>query len=192
MNLVLKFKAFRMGGKKLEPLKRPPESARDGNSEFKDHRPEEGNLHSLPSHTGKMNSPWQMLFTGTEAFSERGKGAGIREGGNGIGLPTFADKRLLESFPVRKNAELKEYFKKSEISDLPDEIEDRLNEIFALTRSLLRSTVGPLNTGFIQNDVLLEKALWKVHGLLPLPMRLIVGKKRFIQLLLDNRDHLIP
>ncbi len=101
-----------------------------------------------------------------------------------------SDQRLLESFRMRKNAEWKEYWKYSEISNSPDGDEEKLGEVFALTRRLLVHTVGPLNDRFIQNDALLEKALGKVHKHLPLPVRLILWKKRYIQFILTNRERL--
>ncbi len=99
-------------------------------------------------------------------------------------------KRLLESFRMRKNAEWKEYWKQSEISNFPDGDEDKLREVFVLTRRLLIENVGSLNDRFIQNDALLEKALGKVHRHLPLPVRLILWKKKYIHFILTNRERL--
>jgi len=69
---------------------------------------------------------------------------------------------------------------------------DNLREVFALTRRLLIDKVGPLNDRLVQDDALLEKALGKVHKFLPLPVRLILWKKRYIQFILTNRDRLTP
>ena len=104
----------------------------------------------------------------------------------------MADQRLLESFRMRKNAEWKESWRRSEISNFPDEDADNLKEVFALTRRLLINKVGPLNDRLVQDDTLLEKALGEVHKFLPLPVRLILWKKRYIQFILTNRDRLIP
>jgi hypothetical protein len=104
----------------------------------------------------------------------------------------MADQRLLESFRMRKNAECKESWRRSEISNFPDGDGDNLREVFALTRRLLINNVGPLNDRLVQDDALLEKALGKVHKFLPLPVRLILWKKRYIQFILTNRDLLTP
>ena len=120
------------------------------------------------------------------------KKSASREATNKSDHLIMADQRLLESFRMRKNAEWKEYWKQSEISNFPDGDEEQLREVFALTRSLLVSTVGPLNDQIIQNDGVLEGALGKVHKHLPLPVRLVLWKKKYIQFILTNRERLIP
>lgn len=186
------------------PLKAPQESTPNENFEFKNPKPGERNPSTLRGSGGKTSGSLQILTNDPKTISEKEEisfpvqskpegETGLREDGNGLAYQsTMANKKLLESFTIRKIAELKECSRYSEISSFPDGVEDPLKEIFALTRRLLRSTVGPLNTAFIQNDLLLEKALWKVHGLLPLSTRLIIGRKRFIELFLDNREHLLP
>ena len=103
-----------------------------------------------------------------------------------------ADRRLLESFWTRKNVEREENCRKSEISNVPAGDEEGLREVFSLTRRLLVDSAGPLNDRFIQNDTLLEKALGTVHKHLPLPVRLGLWKKKYIQFILTNRERLIP
>ena len=102
------------------------------------------------------------------------------------------DQRLLESFRMRKNIERKENCRKSEISNVSNRDEEQLQEVFSLTRRLLVNSAGPLNDRFIQNDTLLERALGKVHKHLPLPVRLALWKKKYIQFILTNRERLIP
>jgi len=103
-----------------------------------------------------------------------------------------ADQRLLESFWTRKNAERKECYRQSGISKASNGDQERLQEVFSLTRKLLVGNAGPLNERFIRNDTLLEKALGKIHKHLPLPVRLALWKKKYIQFILTNRERLIP
>ena len=93
---------------------------------------------------------------------------------------------------MRKNIERKENCRKSEISNVSNRDEEQLQEVFSLTRRLLVNSAGPLNDRFIQNDTLLERALGKVHKHLPLPVRLALWKKKYIQFILTNRERLIP
>ena len=106
--------------------------------------------------------------------------------------PAAADRRLLESFWTRKIAEREECCWQSGISNVSDGDQKQFREVFFLTRRLLLSSAGPLNDRFIQNDILLEKALGEIHKHLPLPVRLALWKKRYIQFMLTNRERLIP
>lgn len=103
-----------------------------------------------------------------------------------------ADQRLLDSFRMRKNAEWRECWKRDEILNLPYGNEEKLREVFALTRRLLSDAVGRVSDRLIRDDSLLESALVEVHKRLPLPVRLILPKKRYIELLMANRERLLP
>jgi hypothetical protein len=105
---------------------------------------------------------------------------------------TSAVQKLLDSFPIRKNAELTEYVRRSEWDEPKDQAEDQMGEIFALTKKTLSKIAGPLNFRLIRDNDLLERALGKVHPQLPISFRLILRKKRYIQFMLDNRERLVP
>jgi hypothetical protein len=107
-------------------------------------------------------------------------------------LRAAAGEKLLESFKTRKKAEREEDWKQSESSQGAEDEENELREVFLLTRNELVRTLGPLNERSLGDDSLLEKALEKIHKRLPLPIRLIFWKKRYIQFILDNRERLIP
>ncbi len=124
-------------------------------------------------------------------------GAGEREAFNGCGskraayLQAAAGEKLLKSFKTRKKAEWEEDWKRSESQGSEDE-EDTLREVFTVTRNELVRMLGPLNERSLGDDSLLERALEKIHKRLPLPIRVIFWKKRYIQFILDNRERLIP
>jgi hypothetical protein len=100
-------------------------------------------------------------------------------------------QRLLDSFPMRKNAELSEFVRYSEIQERNHPADDHLAEVFALTRKLLSKTAGILNFRLLKEDDFLETALEEVHSHLPFSIRLVLWKKRFIQFMLDHRERLI-
>jgi hypothetical protein len=101
-------------------------------------------------------------------------------------------QRLLDSFPMRKNAELREFVRYSRPQEKDHPEDEPLAEVFALTRKLLSKTAGILNFRLLKDDDLLESALGKVHPHLPFSIRLVLWKKRFIQFMLDHRERLIP
>jgi len=103
-----------------------------------------------------------------------------------------AVQRLLDSFPMRKNAELREFVRYSETREQDHPEDEPLAEVFALTRKLLSKTAGILNFRLLREDDFLETALEEVHSHLPFPIRLVLWKKRFIQFMKDHRDRLIP
>ena len=100
-------------------------------------------------------------------------------------------QRLLDSFPMRKNAELREFVRYSRGPERDQPEEEPLAEVFALTRKLLSKTAGILNFRVLRDDDFLERALEKVHSHLPFSIRLVLWKKRFIQFMLDHRERLI-
>jgi hypothetical protein len=102
------------------------------------------------------------------------------------------DQKLLNSFSGRKNAELREYSRGSEVPKPDHGAEDQIAEVFSLTRRLLSKTEPPLDSRLIRDEVRLEKALGKIHPRLPISIRFILRKKRYIQFMLDNRERLIP
>jgi hypothetical protein len=117
----------------------------------------------------------------------------LPKGGNGSAFPKIStDQRLLNSFPGRKNAELRECSRSSEAAKPDNGAEDQIAVVFFLTRKLLSKTAEPLDTRLIRDDDRLERALGKVHPRLPISIRLILRKKRYIQFMLDNRERLIP
>jgi hypothetical protein len=101
-------------------------------------------------------------------------------------------QRLLDSFPMRKNAELREFVRYSRTPERDHPEDEPLDEVFALTRKLLSKTAGILNFRLLKNDDWLGKALEKVHSQLPFSIRLILWRKRFIRFMLDHRERLIP
>ena len=105
---------------------------------------------------------------------------------------TSAVQRLLDSFPVRKNAELTEYFRRPEFAEPKDQAADQMGEVFALTKRILSKALGPLDFRLIRDDDLLERALETVHPQLPIFFRLILGKKKYIHFMLENRERLVP
>ena len=122
---------------------------------------------------------------GEEKVLERTKNTPIHRGISSV-------QRLLDSFPMRKNAELREFVEYSKTQE-KDHPEDKpLEEVFALTRKLLSKTAGILNFRLLKKDDFLETALEEVHSHLPFSIRLVLWKKRFIQFMLDHRDRLIP
>jgi hypothetical protein len=100
-------------------------------------------------------------------------------------------QRLLDSFPMRKNAELREFVRYSKTPERDHPEDEPLAEVFALTRKLLSKPAGILNFRLLRNDDWLRKALEKVHSQLPFSIRLILWRKRFIQFMLDHRERLI-
>jgi hypothetical protein len=113
-------------------------------------------------------------------------------GGESTCPKASAVQRLLDSFPIRKNAELTEYVRHPEFPEPEDQAADQMGEVFALTKKILSKALGPLNFRLIRDDDLLERALEKVHPQLPVFFRLILGKKRYIQFMLDHRERLVP
>jgi hypothetical protein len=112
---------------------------------------------------------------------------------NRSGFPKIStDQKLLNSFPRRKNAELRECSRGSEVPKPDHGAEDHIAVVFSLTRTLLAKTAAPLDARLIRNDDWLEKALVKIHPRLPISTRLILWKKRYIQFMLNNRERLIP
>ena len=101
-------------------------------------------------------------------------------------------QRLLDSFPMRKNAELRELvrYSRSQEKDHPED--ESLTEVFSLTRKLLSKTAGILNFRMLRDEDFLERALEKVHSHLPFSIRLVLWRKRFIQFMLDHRERLLP
>jgi hypothetical protein len=117
----------------------------------------------------------------------------LPEGGNWSGFPkNSTDQKLLNSFPGRKHAELRECSRGSEVPKPDNGAEDQIAVVFFLTRKLLSKTAAPLDTRLIRDDDRLERALGKIHPQLPISIRLILRKKRYIQFMLDNRERLIP
>jgi hypothetical protein len=121
---------------------------------------------------------------GEENDLERRKNGPIHRGIGSV-------QRLLDSFPMRKNAELREFVRHSEIQERNHPENEPLAEVFALTRKLLSKTAGILNFRMLKEDDFLEEALEKVHSHLPFSIRLVLWKKRFIQFMLDHRERLI-
>ena len=201
MDFVKKIKASKMGKRVFRSRH---ESFPKSNPKFKRQERGEPPLPHLLSRFRGIKGSGGTIASDQAAFSKQGEiaflvkftGGTEISGRGGTDNPVHrcaeADQKLLESFRMRKNAEWKEYWKCSEISNFPDGVEDKIREVFALTRRLLVKTVGAVNAGFIQNDLLLEKALGKVHKRLPLPIRLILWKKRYIQFILANRERLFP
>jgi len=117
----------------------------------------------------------------------------IQEGGNRSALPKIpADLKLLNSFPGRKNAEMRECSRGTEIPKPDHRTGDQIALLFFLTRKLLLKTAEPLNSGLIQDDDRLESALGRIHSRLPFSVRLGMRKKRYIRFMLDNRERLLP
>jgi hypothetical protein len=117
----------------------------------------------------------------------------LPEWGNRSGFPKIpTDQRFLNSFPERKKAELRECSRGSEGLKPDHGAEDQIAVVFSLTRRLLSKTEPPLDSRLIRDEDRLERALGKIHPRLPISIRLILWKKRYIQLMLDNRERLIP
>jgi hypothetical protein len=121
---------------------------------------------------------------GEESLLERRKDGPIHRGIGSV-------QRLLDSFPMRKNAELREFVRYSKTPERDHPEDEPLAEVFALTRKLLSKTAGILNLRLLKNDDWLGKALEKVHSQLPFSIRLILWRKRFIQFMMDHRERLI-
>ncbi len=122
----------------------------------------------------------------------RGEVSPIPEKANRSAFPRVStDQKLLNSFPRRKNAELREYSRGSEVPKPDHGAEDQIAVVFSLTRTLLAKTAAPLDARLIRNDDWLERALGKIHPRLPISIRLILWKKRYIQFMLNNRERLI-
>jgi hypothetical protein len=121
---------------------------------------------------------------GEESLLERRKDGPIHRGIGSV-------QRLLDSFPMRKNAELREFVRYSKTPEIDHPEDEPLAEVFALTRKLLSKTAGILNLRLLKNDDWLGKALEKVHSQLPFSIRLILWRKRFIQFMMDHRERLI-
>jgi hypothetical protein len=117
----------------------------------------------------------------------------LPEWGNRSDFPKIpTDQRFLNSFPERKKAELREFSRASEGLKSDHGAEDQIAVVFSLTRRLLSKTEPPLDSRLIRDEDRLERALGKIHPRLPISIRLILWKKRYIQLMLDNRERLIP
>jgi len=122
---------------------------------------------------------------GEEKDLERRKNGPIHRGIGSV-------QRLLDSFPMRKNAELREFVRYSKTHGKDHPEDEPLAEVFALTRKLLSKTAGILNFRLLKEDDFLETALEEVHSHLPFSIRLVLWKKRFIQFMKDHRERLIP
>ncbi len=104
-----------------------------------------------------------------------------------------AVQRLLDSFLVRKNAELTSYVERAGFDEpVRDQTGDPMREIFALTKKFLAKILGPLNLRLIRDPESLEKALERVHPQLPITCRLFLRKKEYIQFMMDHRERLVP
>ncbi len=133
----------------------------------------------------------EVSATSVPVISGEKKARGKRGSGRAAYLEAEAGEKLLESFRTPKNAELEEEWKRSENSHFTDEDEDTLREMFVLTRAHLKDAMGPLSERSLKDDATLGKALEKIHRRLPLSIRLIFWKKRYVQFILENRDRLI-
>ncbi len=196
MSLIPKMKALKIKKRNSGPLKADQELNPRG---LKNTQKKGGLLFSLRSRNGKTRgeiheAPYQAVpEKGMVSFLVNPAKEEAREGTDASGHElTAAHQRLLESFRTRKNAEWKESWRGSEISNFSDGFEASLEEIFVLTRRLLMQIVGPLNDRFIQNDLLLERALGQVYERLSLPIPFNLWKKGYIRFILDNRDRLLP
>jgi len=115
------------------------------------------------------------------------------ETGNRTAFPKLPPaQKLLNSFPGRKNAELRECSRRFEVPNPDFEAEEQMAVVFFLTRKLLSKTATPWDNRLIRDDDRLERALGEVHPRLPMSVRLVLRKKRYIQFMLDNRERLIP
>lgn len=190
-------KAFRTRKKDLRARKEHRGKGRKGNFPSSNHHPGPLVIYSLDSRLGKAGGP-----NPSRAFESNREASTFRpgqenEGDNGgrensldpRGI--FVNQKLLESFPRRKNAELKEFYGSSPKSAFSDGWEEHFDELFALTRRLLRNTAKPLSRGLIRDDLYLGKALSEVHKRLPLSIRLIMRKKRYIEFCLAYRERLM-
>ncbi len=99
---------------------------------------------------------------GEENDLERRKNGSLHRGIGSV-------QRLLDSFPMRKNAELREFVRDSKIQERDLPADDPLAEVFALTRKLLSKTAGILNFRLLKDDDFLESGL----GEGPLPPALL-------------------
>jgi hypothetical protein len=101
-------------------------------------------------------------------------------------------RRLLDSFPVRKNAELAEGVRRSEWPEPEARGQGPMGEVFVLTKKILSKILGPLNWRLLRDPEVLETALGKVHPRLPISFRLILRRKEYIRFMLDHRERLVP
>jgi hypothetical protein len=106
-------------------------------------------------------------------------------------LGNSINQRLLNSFPGRKITELKECSRRSGDPNPENEAEDQMALVFFLTRNLLSRIAAPVDTRLIRDSDRLEKALEKIHPRLPISIRLILRKKRYIQFMMENRERLV-
>jgi hypothetical protein len=149
-----------------------------------------GRLSSMPKEEVGPSGAGEkaLLLTGRKE-----RESDLPEWENRSGFPKIStDQKLLNSFPGRKNAELRECSRGSEVPKPDHGAEDQIAVVFSLTRTLLSKTTAPLDARLIRNDDWLERALGKIHPRLPISIRLILWKKRYIQFMLNNRERLIP
>ncbi len=138
--------------------------------------PAEGARKNLESQKGRLSLP--------NAWAN---GAGLDK----EWLGSQAGQKLIESFRVPKSAERKEDWNRSEMSLFAKETDKETSEVFVLTRKLLTQALGPLNPTILSDDSVMKKALDKIYSRLPMPIRLALWKKRYIQFILADRERLI-
>ena len=204
MGLVRNLRVLKIGKKYIGPFKARQQPIQQADSNFRNSNSQEQNLLAIQNRLGETKGFAPIIAPTPRAIFEQGKfsflvnaadkgKAGGRDGKNWSNHgPAGPDQRLLESFRTKKNAEWKECWRRSEISHLPDGDEDQVGEVFTLTRSLLTDALGPLNDRVIRNEALLEEALGKIHRRLPMPVRIILRKKRYIEFILTHRERLLP
>ncbi len=148
------------------------------------------NLPSMPREEVGPSGAEKMAFLLT---GRKQRESNLPEWGNRSGFPLVpTDQRLLNSFPERKKAELRECSRDSEVPKPDRGAEDQVAAVFSLTRRLLSKADPPLDARLIRDDDRLKRALGKIHPQLPISIRLILRKKRYIQFILDSRERLIP
>ncbi len=196
--------AFQLGKKYLRLPSGRKGPIRNQHPPSKSSKPGEFMVHPAggPSPKAKVNfllmlkkevASWGAEKKDLQMIGRKERGSGLQEGGNQATFPKIpTDQRLLNSFPERKNAELREYSRDAEVPKQGLEAEQQMAVVFFLTRKLLSKTAAPLDYRLIRDDNRLERALEKVHPQLPISVRLVLRKKRYIRFMLDNRERLIP
>lgn len=71
------------------------------------------------------------------------------------------------------------------------DIKTLVEKNFEIIKRTFKGVVGDKSKEILNNDELMEKHLISVHKLLPLPVRLIIRKKAFIEFCLKNRVYLL-
>ncbi len=69
--------------------------------------------------------------------------------------------------------------------------EDAIERHWPGIRDVLRERVAPTVEDGLANDALVEKVAKTLHGLLPLPVRLVIRPARLTQWCLDNRERVL-